>query len=125
MPYCNTSGSTLHPREHAKVEQDTSLGGLAHDRLRTMRAAAGVDGNLAEAFGAFLGGGIGRGRVLPHARHQGVDRGHYEEIDCSRNQQERYRGINKVADGKQRSVDSKLDGGKIWLADDGGDEWCQ
>src|ERR1017187_10199543 len=44
--------------------------GLAHHGLGTVCAAAGVDGDLAEAFGAFLCGLIGRGRGLVHALFQ-------------------------------------------------------
>jgi hypothetical protein len=43
------------------------LCGSSQDRLRAVGTAAGVDGNLAEAFRAFFCGGIGRLVTAVHA----------------------------------------------------------
>src|SRR5208282_1549566 len=53
------------PDLHRKAR---ALSGLAHHGLGTEGTAAGVDGDFAEAFGAFLRRGIGRGGVFAHAR---------------------------------------------------------
>jgi len=50
------------------------LGGLPHYRLRAVRTAAGVDGNLTQAFRALLGGRIGRSWSLRIPRNERIHR---------------------------------------------------
>jgi hypothetical protein len=87
-----------------------------------MGAAPGGDGDFAEAFGTFLRGGVG-GLVAPvHAGYQCVHGDDYEEVDGGCNQEKGHAGIDEVADGKWSAVERECDVGKIWLADEGGDE---
>src|SRR5271154_4835580 len=93
-----------------------SLCSSAHDRLRTMAAAARVDRDLAQAFGALLGGRIGRRWVFAGACDQGVDGSHNKEVNRRRNQQEAYEGGDEVANRKHRGTDGERDRREVGLA---------
>ena len=83
---------------------ENMLCGASQDGLGAVGAAAGVDGNLAEAFGTFLGGGIGRGFAAMHARDQSVYGSDYKEVDRSGNQEEPDAGIDEVTDRESRAA---------------------
>jgi hypothetical protein len=95
---------------------------FAQHRLRAMRTAAGVDGYFAQAFGAFLRGGVGRLFAAVHARDQGVDRQDHEKVDRCCNQEERDAGVDELADGKRCPANGELDIRIILFADDQGDQ---
>jgi len=76
-------------------------------------AAAGVDGNFAQAFGTFLGGGVGRFFTFVHAGHERVDRSDYEKVDGGGDQEERDAGVDELANRERNAVNSKCEAGKI------------
>lgn len=85
-----------------------------------MGAAPGVDGNLAQALRALLGGGIGGRRVLAHARDQGVDRSDDKEIDRRRDQQEIHQRGDEDANREGRRPNGEGNRGEVRLADQKG-----
>src|ERR1019366_3450960 len=85
-------------------------------------AAAGGDGDVAEALGTFFGGGVRRHRLLLHAIHKGVHREHHEVINGGGDEQEGDDGVDEIADGELAAVDSELNGGEVGLTDQGRDE---
>src|SRR5579883_1086120 len=64
-------------------------------------AAAGSDGNFAQALGADFGGGVGRMLTALDASHQFVHRQHDEEIDSGADEQERYQRVDEISDQKR------------------------
>src|SRR5579864_1470934 len=95
------------------------------DRLSAMRAAPRVDGNLAQAFRTLPGCRISRGRSFAHPRNQQVHWRHHKEVNRHRNQQERNRCVDEVADKELAVVNGEANRRKIRLADQGCDEWSQ
>ena len=71
----------------APTQNQKKLGGSSQDGLGAVGAAAGVDGNLAEAFGAFLGGGIGGLLAAIHAGDESIYGSDHEEINRRGNQE--------------------------------------
>jgi hypothetical protein len=96
---------------------------FAHDRLRAERATASVDWNLAQAFGAFLGGRIGRGWAFSRPGDESVDRRHHEEIDGGCDQNEADYGGDEFAYRKYGSTNCEGEPGElVRLANQKGDE---
>src|SRR5580693_1023487 len=92
----------------------TPSGDFAHDWLRAEGTAAGVDGDFAEAFWTLLCGGIGGGGVFAHARDQGVDGSHHEEVHGGCDQQERNHGIDELAVEELAIVEGKFELREVW-----------
>src|SRR5581483_4789893 len=81
-----------------------------------MCASPCIEGDLAQAFRAFLGCRIGWRRSFSHSRHQGINRRDYEEIDRCCNQEKRNCGIDEVTDRKIAAVNGEANGGEVGLA---------
>src|SRR5438067_1081466 len=106
-------------RRHTQTESSRRAGAYG---LGAMGAAASVDGNLAHAFRAFFGCRIRGGLGPVHTSNQNIHWRHHEVINCGRDQQERYRGVDEVTDRKVRIANRKAKIRKIRLADHGGNE---
>ena len=83
------------------------------------RATAGGDGNLAQALGAFLRGGVGWRLPAPHAGHERIHRHHHKKVHGRADHQERDHGVDEIADRELASVHFKGQGGKVLLPRDG------
>jgi len=102
--------------------QTANLGSLPHNWLGAMRAAAGIKGNLAEAFRTLFGGRIGRSGIFAGAGNQGVDRGDDEEVHGAGDEQEADDGGDEIADGKYGGADGEADTGEVGFADEQGND---
>ena len=91
--------------------------------LRAELAAAGSDGDVAEALRAGLGGRW-RGCFRAFEFLQEVLRGQNEnKVDDPGEQDERDCGVEEVSVFNFAAVDGPYEGGEVRLAYDGGDEW--
>lgn len=87
-----------------------------------MGAAAGVDGDLAEAFGTFLCGWIGGSGGFARTGDESVDGGNDEEVDGGRDQEEADQGGDEFSDGKRGAADVENDTVEIRFTYDESDE---
>src|ERR1700757_2429324 len=91
------STSTFWVGEDVASNVSTKLCGAAHHGLGAVGAAAGVDGDFAEAFWALLSGGVGRLLAAVHAGDQSIDWENDEEVDDGCDQDEGDAGVDEIA----------------------------
>ena len=87
-----------------------------------MCAALGGDWNVAEALGAWLGGGFSQRFGLLDARLERIRGQHNGEIDHTGHDQERNRCVQKIADLDLAAAYMQNDAAEIGLAERGGDQ---
>jgi hypothetical protein len=89
-----------------------------------MGAAPGFDRDVAQALRARPGGGCGLLRWI-EASHERVQGKNNEEVNSSGHQQERYDGVDEIADWESCLTDLEPYRTKIGLTNQGSDEWSQ
>lgn len=74
-----------------------------------MGAPPGLDGDLAQAFGALLGARL-RGFIRTlRVSHERIHRQHDGEIDCGGNDHERHNRVDEVAEKKLAAMNCETD----------------
>ena len=81
------------------------------------------DWNLAQTFGALLGGWIRWNFAALQARLESIKGKNNKEINGGRREDKHHRRCDQVADRKQGVADGELDGREIRLSKEKRDEW--
>src|SRR5579864_5758229 len=87
-----------------------------------MGTPLGGDGDIAQALRTLLGSGIGRSFAAVHARRERIHGRDDEEVHRQRDEEERDQRVEEGPVLDDGAVQGDGKGGKIGLAEDGGDE---